>query len=64
MSIKTKTKDKGERKMKKRFTTININGENFELDNKETVKNPVVFYKSVYECYGRCSSTKQSIWES
>ena len=48
----------------RRYTSININGENFELDTKEIVKNPIVFYKSVYDVYGRCSSTKQSIWES
>ncbi len=46
------------------YASININGENFELDTKETVKNPIVFYKSVYDVYGRCSSAKQSIWES
>ena len=47
----------------RRWTTITINGEIFELDTKETVNNPIVLYKSVYDCYGRCSYTKQSIWE-
>ena len=42
---------------------ININGKIFEYDTKETVKDPVVFYKSVYDVYGRCSETKQIIWE-
>lgn len=47
----------------KRWTTIQINGKTFELDTKETVKDLVVFYKSVYDVYGRCSETKKSIWE-
>lgn len=49
--------------MKKRYTTITINGKNFELDTKETVKNPIIFYKSVYDVYSRCSRTKEDIWE-
>lgn len=48
----------------KRWEKIEINGVTFELDNKEIVTNPVVFYKSVYDVYGRCSDTKKSIWES
>ena len=50
--------------MTKRWTLLEINGEAFELDTKETVKDPVVFYKSVYDVYGRCSDTKKCIWES
>lgn len=50
--------------MKKRYETITIDGKTFELDTKETVKNPIVFYKSVYDVYGRCSETKKAIWES
>lgn len=49
---------------KKRYETIEINGRHFELDTKETVENPIVFYKSVYDVYGRCSQTKQNIWNS
>lgn len=48
----------------KRWTTIEINGKTFELDTKEKVKDPIVFYKSVYDVYGRCSETKKDIWES
>ena len=44
----------------KRWETITINGVTFELDTKETVTNPCVFYKSVYDVYGRCSDTKKS----
>ena len=47
----------------KRWETITINGVTFELDTKETVSNPCVFYKSVYDVYGRCSETKKAIWE-
>ena len=47
----------------KRWSTIEINGEDFELDTKEIVKDPIVFYKSVYDVYGRCSETKKRIWE-
>lgn len=50
--------------MTKRWTLLEINGEAFELDTKETVQDPVVFYKSVYDVYGRCSDTKKCIWES
>ena len=38
--------------MTKRWTLLEINGEAFELDTKETVEDPVVFYKSVYDVYG------------
>lgn len=46
-----------------RWTTIEINGKTFELDTKETEQDPIVFYKSVYDVYGRCSDTKKAIWE-
>ena len=49
--------------MKKRYETITINGKSFELDTKEKVNNPIVFHKSVYDVYGRCSDTKKKIWE-
>ena len=47
----------------KRWTILEINGIAFELDNKVTMHNPIVFYKSVYDVYGRCSDTKKAIWE-
>ena len=47
----------------KRWERIEINGVDFELDTKEVINNPVVFYKSVYDVYGRCSDVKKSIWE-
>lgn len=50
--------------MKRRYKTITINEVDFTLDTKETVKNPVIFYKSVYDVYNKCSPTKKSIWES
>ena len=50
--------------MTKRYETIEINGKSFKLDTKETEHNPVVFYKSVYDVYGRCSQTKKDVWES
>ena len=43
---------------------ITINGKNFELYRQSTVKNPLVFYKSVYDVYSHCSQTKEAIWES
>ena len=39
--------------MTKRWTTIEINGKTFEFDTKETVGDPIIFYKSVYDVYGR-----------
>ena len=48
----------------KRWQPLTICGIDFELDTKETVHNPIVFYKSVYDVYGRCSDTKREIWES
>ena len=47
----------------KKWTTLNINGVTFEYNTKDTVNNPVIFYKSVYDVYGRCSDTKKRIWE-
>ena len=47
----------------KRWQTIIINDRCFELDTKEMVKNPIIFHKSVYDVYGRCSDTKKAIWE-
>lgn len=50
--------------MAKTYKNITINGVNFELNTKGTVMNPVIFYKSVYDVYGRCSVAKQRIWDS
>lgn len=47
-----------------RWSTVELNGVTFELDNKEKVNNPCVFYKSIYDVYGRCSEAKKNIWES
>lgn len=49
--------------MIRRYTGITINGVDFTLDTKETIDNPIIFYKSVYDVYSRCSRTKEDIWE-
>ena len=50
--------------MARRYVNITINGVDFELDTKETEKNPIVMYKSVYDVYKTCSHTKGEIWDS
>lgn len=62
-SINTNTNTKESKTMEKRWTNVTINGVDFELDTKEVVDNPIVFYKSVYDVYGCCSDTKRAIWE-
>jgi len=49
---------------KKRYETIKIAGKSFTLDTKETVINPIVFYKGIYDVYGRPSTRKVTIWKN
>ena len=49
--------------MKKKWESITINGVTFELNTKDKVTNPFVYYRSVCDVYGRCSAAKKDIWE-
>ena len=57
------TKNKGEKTMK-RWTTIELNGMNFELDTKTAGVNPNMTIRGMHDVYGRPSGTKVSIFES
>ena len=48
---------------KKRYVTINLNGENFILDTKETKeKTSLTGAYDIMDVYGRCSDIKRAIW--
>ena len=48
---------------KRRYETINLNGEHFTLDTKETVNERVLNLRDIYDCYERPSRYKVEIFE-
>ena len=46
----------------RRYETINLNGEYFELDTKEKTTETSISRRSVEDCYGRASQTKICIY--
>lgn len=50
--------------MSKRYETIELFGKTFELDTKETIVYQSVPYRTIYDVYGRPSTTKVSIYNN
>jgi hypothetical protein len=50
--------------MTKRYEKIRLNGEDFTLDTKETLHRCIIGFRDIYDCYGRPSATKVSIWHA
>lgn len=49
---------------KKRWEVIDLFGNRFEFDTKETTGYRVMSYRGLEDCYGRCSEAKKHIWRS
>ena len=49
--------------MKRRYETITLNGQHFELDTKERTIETSISRRNIFDCYERPSSYKVSIYQ-